>query len=197
MGKVFNQKEKRIVNLKFVSSLLFILIIVSCSEDKKEYIDGDDLIPPSPPFWEYFTEKGFDVDQDGVRDDLEYAVNNEFDEYNLRKALKEEYKVHTMFMNAQTSEEAIRLINEGWVRANCTLSFANYYKSKVSIEDVSNFQMLTLNNFWRRRYYREKFKLMIPKGVYSAGDLDPLKGLESCNFEVKDKANIIEFFKKR
>lgn len=197
MGKVFNQKEKRIVNLKFVISLLASLFIASCSEYKKEYIDGDDLIPPSPPFWEYFTVEGFDVDQDGVRDDYELAVNESFDEYNLRKALKEEFKTDEMFLKASTTEEALKLLDEYWVRSACTVAVAVYYEDKDLLDNIRNVRKKRRNNYWRKNNYSKVFRALIPKGVYSTANTNLVDSLYNCNFEVQEKIKMAEKLKNR
>lgn len=196
MGKVFRQREKRIVNLKFVISLLVSLFIASCSEYKEEYIDGDDLIPPSPPFWEYFTVEGVDMDQDGVRDDYELEVNESFDEYNMRKAAKEKYRINDMFLNAKTTEEALWLHDQFWERSNCISSLTIYYSSKYSTRYVHEVTESQFNNYWRRKRFNEKFRALMPRGVYSTGSTNLVENLEKCSFEVKDKFEIIEALKK-
>ncbi len=63
---------------------------LSCSENKTEirYIDGNDVVPPKPPWWEVLTLYGVDSDNDGVRDDIELWINGIFEDENYRFVLK-------------------------------------------------------------------------------------------------------------
>lgn len=178
--------------MSFIKLIILLLFVSSCSEYKEEYIDGDDLIPPAPPFWEYFTVEGFDVDQDGVRDDYELEVNDSFDEYNLRKALKEEFKTDEMFLKAQTTEEALKLLDEFWVRSACTAALAAYYEDKDVLDVVLNLKKMKLNNYWRKDNYNKVFKALIPRGVYSTANTNLVESVNNCNFEVLDKTQILE-----
>lgn len=182
------------MNLVFVINLILCVLLFSCSEYKEEYIDGDDLIPPAPPFWEYFTVDGSDVDQDGVRDDYELLVNEEFDSYNLRKAFKEEAKLEAKFLKAKTTEEAIVLREKIQKIFGCQMVLKKY-ETKDSSDELLELSRRYRNNYWRKNKFNKTFRKLIPSGAYfvgATGQDHEIRILEECGFEVQGKRQIIE-----
>jgi len=169
-------------------------MLTSCSEYKEEYIDGDDLIPPAPPFWEYFTVEGFDVDQDEVRDDYELLVNEKFDSSNLRKAFKEEAKLEAKFLEAKTTEEAVVLREKIQKVFGCQMVLKKF-ETKDSSDELLELSRRYRNNYWRKDRFNKKFRELIPSGAYeifASGQDQEILILEECGFEVQGKTQIIE-----
>jgi hypothetical protein len=181
------------VNSLFIK-LIPIFILVSCSNNEPpRYIDGDDLIPPEPPFWEYFTVHGYDVDGDMVRDDLELWINKEFDDPNIRKAMKWRMGLIYHFSKSQSTEGAMSALIEMNLADAC-LAFVSDYK--YSYENHPNMYLYTkfYNNFWRRRNDRMVSRKYVPSHSMGNPFQNRITQMNTCRFEVQDMPKILKSY---
>ena len=177
-------------------SAFSILLIASCSKAPEQYIDGNDLIPSEPPFWEYFTIEGVDSDNDGIRDDVELWINKEFDDVNLRRALKWETKTITDFYKAKNTQSALMNL-EHQNKASICVSFFSQYRvvdnDFTFLEKVSLLQGKILNNWWRKKKYNQVGRL-IPSGIYSAGSMRLYDQYRACDFPIENLDSILKAY---
>ncbi len=163
-----------------------VLTFISCSskDTSPQYIDGDDLIPPSPSIKSYFTIHGEDVDKDGVRDDIELYINKTFNDSNVRKAFKSDAKTFGSFMKSTDTEEINKLFVEAIDTTIClgvfTHTVENYGTSKIL-----EWRERLLNNRWRMKNYEKQGKI-VRAGIYSWGGSGILSKLKRCRFKFTD-----------
>lgn len=125
--------------------------LVVKASDVLPSIDGDDVIPPRPDqALSDSTLLGIDVDQDGVRDDVELWINSSITNANQRKGLKQNAKawqeglkvvddkqasIQTTIRSLEASECLIAILG-GDIRAQSTLrkkAEAEFYNTKERI----------------------------------------------------------------
>jgi len=86
--------------------LLIILIVMSCSEKKARTVDGD-YEPLEKNFFERLKddepEWSYDLDNDGLRDDVERFINRINVTSRVRKNLKHLYRVRTLVLKAASA----------------------------------------------------------------------------------------------
>lgn len=165
--------------LRYVS---FLFLLASCSDDTPKYIDGDDLIPPSPPFWEYFTVHGFDEDKDLVRDDIELWINDKFDDSNIRKAAKFRVSLQYRFFNSRNTEDAMNILRQFGIANECIHFVGDYRKDEIRTIDLYN---KFYNNSWRKkeRIHASKF---VPSHSGGHENQNRLQQIHSCPFKVEN-----------
>lgn len=193
-------------NKQFVWNLIVIKIsmaflVFSCvqTDQKTTYIDGEDLIPPSPSLFSYFTVMGVDSDLDGVRDDVELLINEKFEDPKIRKAAKWKARVLYKIMFQTSSQEALRLTEESREANDCALAVSYYKwidKSKTDnkwdySKEVSRWiydEMI--NNYWRESQL-EKTNKFVPSGSYIVSLGNNLEMLNGCNFKIVNLKRIL------
>ena len=177
--------------MKSVNILFLALFLIGCDQSShQKVIDGDDVIPPSPSIWSYFTVEGVDSDNDGVRDDFELYVNENYSSPNLRRALKYEAKITGQFMRTPLKFEITELFKELHNAFICIDAVSR--GEKIEIIEVHD---QYLNNPWRRKRFNEQGK-HASSGVYSLGNTSIMNSLSYCNFELVDLPNYLKkFFK--
>lgn len=188
MDKVAYQHEKQFVILN-AAKIFLLMILISCSDKESQYIDGDDLIPSTPPFWEYFTVNGVDEDKDGVRDDFELLVNEEIDDENLRKALKQYARTRQGGITRSSTEEALKNVKEKTDASLCVNLFANTSEKAHRIIEIKS---KYLNNWWRSHAYNEAARKYLPSGVYGPESSMTLDRLKACDFKVTGAKKILQ-----
>jgi hypothetical protein len=171
------------------NSFLFatIILVSSCSKQTPgNFIDGSDKIPPSPPFWKYFTVEGVDEDLDGVRDDVEIWINDEYEDPNIRKAMKWVSNVSYRMMFMDNSRSAVLLTEEARKASDC-LSIVSRHelaKAKMFFPDFYfALEKKLLNNWWRTQR-RDRAWRNVPSGTYLVSLGNDMKMLAECNFKV-------------
>lgn len=181
--------------LKNANFFLFLLLF-SCSPQKSSpaFIDGDDLIPPSPSLMSYFSIHGEDSDQDGVRDDFELYVNETYKDPNYRRGLKYSAKNYGDFMKATNAEEINRLYQEN-IRASVCNDVLQGLKTSENEDEGIKIQEMLSNNFWRRMHYRKQGR-MVKSGLYSWGSGSIMSNLKYCNIKFTDLGKTLKVYVK-
>lgn len=160
------------------------LFLISCTEQGQlKYIDGDDIIPPSPPFWEYFTVRGYDQDEDGVRDDVELWINSTYEDSNIRKAMKHYARLYNRYMFLRDMNQVVKMV-ELLERSHACVNFVSSYKYKGRNSPSSVLYDYVFNNYWRRKMDEEAGKYL-PSGIYSSFNGNRLEQYRQCIFKVE------------
>ena len=172
------------------SKILIFFSVISfffgCSKNnyQLQLIDGDDIIPPEPAFFHYFTIHGADADNDGVRDDFELYVNKSFSDPNYRRNQKYYAKIYNKFMKSTNPQEinelALEFINA--LVCNEVLSVAEPREGNDAGVKINR---MLANNFWRVRH-QDKQGRMVKSGVHSWGSGSLMTNLKFCKIEFVD-----------
>lgn len=204
MGLVFRSiTRKTFVSLRRSSVLFLILLSTACSKYKSgDVIDNNDVVPPSPSILSYFTVEGSDDDLDGVRDDIEIWINENFDDPNIRMALKQEARLWYFYMFAESPEELNKISFEIEKSSPCLYAVSSYLRYVLPKEEsekiFSKKEMLKnklLNNWWRQEKMDDVNKYT-SSGTYSLERKSILKGINNCNFKVVNLKSILEAYSK-
>lgn len=190
------KKQKSLLVVLIQSSFLFLLIF-SCTEKKEalKYIDGDDLIPPSPPFYMYFTMLGADVDGDGVRDDVELWINENGKNANIRRALKAlAFSYQEVMKYGDDREKYLKISDDIYVIDECITFLADTEFAHRGLNLSNKMGGIFINSPWKKWYYRrgEKF---FASGSYRIPETWLYEGGVACPFKIESIWEIIEAYK--
>lgn len=180
--------------------LLIIFLVAACNKYKAgDVIDNNDVVPPSPSILSYFTVEGADDDLDGVRDDIEIWINEEFDDPNIRMALKQEARAWYKKMFVTSPEENLRIIEDLRQAVSCFTGVSLYKNFELSKREYNKFldsrRMLSRfeNNYWRKKWFDAKNKYSV-SGSYRGGEMNIMKCLNYCRFEVQNLKRLLQIY---
>lgn len=178
--------------LKNVSSFLFLIIIIGCSQNKESSYVDDDLVPPKPSLVSYFTVLGEDADKDGVRDDIEIWINENVSDPNLKRALKFRAKNLGLFMTAKSVAEINNLFYQSIDASICSEVLSH---NEIDTKNDINLKFLPryFNNYWRRSHYGDQFS-KLESNTYSWGDTKVLHKLKRCKIKFSNLGETMRFF---
>ena len=157
-----------------------------------DVIDGDDVVPPYPSIFTYFSIHGEDVDKDGVRDDYEWWVNENFNEIDLRRAIKYNAKMMTKVMNAETKQDLEQAMIELIESGSCLNGLVNSEKYPNHVLDVSdNF----IQHYGRGRYMNRN-RHLLTRDVHTPMRVSKVNFLKKCKIEFKDLEGSLSYLLK-
>lgn len=177
-----------------IASLLFWMLPPFFNKYKEgDLIDDGDIVPPNPPFWEYFTVEGFDEDKDGVRDDVEIWINENYEDPNIRRILKLDSKISYRFMFSKDTEELEGMMRLSLGQYNRCYSFVTSYLSDEERRLGLNLHINSkvYNNFWR--YRAQKIASRYTRsGTYTVGGGSIFERARSCPFKVHNMKRLLQ-----
>ena len=184
------------MNLKSASFVIVLTLLLGCSprNEKPLYIDGDDLIPPEPSVKSFFTIHGEDVDNDGVRDDIELYVNKNFEDPNVRKAFKSDAKTYSSFMKATNRIDINKYFVESIDTSICLNAFHRTVKGFDS-DDIVKWSESLYSTPWRRMHFNEQGR-MVKSDIYSWGGTSIMSKLKRCKFTFTNLDKSLQFYLK-
>lgn len=160
------------------------------------FIDDGDVIPPTPPLWEYFTINGVDSDNDGVRDDVELWVNETFNDTNARRALKSMAKTYLdMIKHYDDPVKYLRAGDMMTVRGRCIKFVMGNFSLSQAMYAWRRLEHKILNNLWRSFVFKSGFK-HAPGGARRVPDVSYYQFVVGCDFKVKDPEKIMQGYLK-
>lgn len=176
----------------FFSLIITCLLLVSCNEGveleavdgryKKSllkgkeviFIDGDDLVPPSPDFEvDHATVAGVDADKDGVRDDIERWINENVSIRKERIILKRMVQLQSEGLVNNTDKDSVHESLFYWSEAYNCLKFYSEKDVDHLREIVSELKARLVNTTLRQRANAKRV-------ANAGGALMMLGGKESC-----------------
>ena len=173
-------------------SLLFVLFLNSCSKYKAgDVIDGEDIVPPHPPFMTKFTLEGADADNDGVRDDVEIWINENVEDSNMRKLAKQETRVWQARLQIKSQIDAYVYIALLEKKTWCRFLFeGGKYIGANEIDKVNGVSELIHNNYFRNKRSREVEKF-IPSYTMPRSLGNPHIWMKSCDFQIYNSKDVV------
>lgn len=179
--------------LAIKSKLIIILFLFfSCSKSERvEIIDNNNIIPPSPPIHLFTSEPidGYDVDRDGVRDDIELLINDKISDPNLRMALKEEVRTMIQYMNSISSFQAIELDKKMRNDMYCT---AIVNESTLKIPSLQFVFDQVLNTEERRSKFNNIAKMIPRESIRKTfRSMSILSQFKLCSFPVVNLKSLL------
>lgn len=189
-------KSVRRVLLSLSKWTCLFFVLINFKSHASQVIDDGDIIPPTPPRWEYFTINGVDSDNDGVRDDVELWVNETFEDTNARRALKSMAKIYQdMIKHYNNPAEYLKAGDMMTVRSQCI----NFVLGNISLSQAQyvwgKLEGRVLNNFWRSFIFKSGFK-HARSGARRVPDTSYYQFVVGCDFKVKEPEKIMQGFLK-
>lgn len=180
--------------LKLNKVTYLVLLFMSLDIFSKTTIDDGDVIPPSPPMWEYFTINGVDSDNDGVRDDVELWINENYDDANIRRALKSlAVTYRDMLKNYDKAPDYLKANGLMIARSECLKFVMGHISSAQAQHAWGLLEDKILNNFWRSMIFKKGAE-NISSGIYKVADVTFHQFIVGCNFKVHNPEKIIKGF---
>ncbi len=188
-------KGRSIVNFHLknsIASLLLIFLFACKGKNRHKIVDGDDLVPQEPTFISYFSVQGEDKDNDGIRDDVENWINDNFDTYNLRMAVKQNARAYFNLINSKDSYQAYESNLKVFEAHDCLMFVAIEFANEKKIYESAGLLYSKVgNSFWRKRFISQKLNL-IPKDRSYSSSPDRYKWYRGCQFKIQNERLIIK-----
>ena len=144
----YSNSSGRRTGFKILTFFFLLILIIACSSSDNEN-NGEENLPPDPGEAGKATIEGVDIDDDGLRDDVQRFIYMNYSAEETRILVNYAKNIQDMIINSDNKEASVTIAQKMMLQLECMMSL----DPEGAREKLKNVESLLVNTSERFREY--------------------------------------------